>query len=309
MLSHQCNCFSLLFIFVLSVISGCSSTLKTEKLSLNTSRFGHAVVNDTNKIYVLAGANANGLLSDIEIIDPVTSKTTVLKKHLIPRRFFSAVWDGEHSIYIMGGVSRKFNRTVYEDRVEIFDTITHKVSYGKPMPFASRFNTAVFIQGNIFALGGSSIKLKQPTARSTVGVYNITKNEWMRTTDMPTAKATKAIVKDDQIYVVGGYNEKEALNVFETFDIKTSKWESLPSIPEKISAHSVTISNNKLLVFGDYKKLRLTYSYDFDTAKWEKNELNYNASRHNAATSMNGNTYVIGGTTTGNQALDYIQKF
>lgn len=301
----------LLYTFLFFTLMGCTSksAIQQVELPLNTARFGHAVVNDGRKIYVIAGANGNGLLSDLEIIDPVTSKIVVLKKHLIPRRFFSAVWDGEHSIYIMGGMSRKFDQLVPEERVEIFDTITHQVSYAKPLPFASRFVTAVFLKGNIFAIGGEYFNLEQLTARSTVGVYNIANNEWMRTIDMPTAKATRAIVKDNQIYVVGGYNEKSVLNTFERFDLATSKWESLPALPEQVSAHSLSVSNNKLYVFGDYKKLDLTYSYDFEIEKWEKINIGYKASRHNAATSLAGTTYVIGGTNDGRSALNYIQKF
>jgi hypothetical protein len=299
--------FTLLFL----VLMGCTATpsLQTEPLSLTTARYGHALVSDASKIYVLGGANASGFLSDIEIIDPVTSQILVLKNHLIPRRFFSAVWDGQHSIYILGGKSKKFNRIVYEDRVEIFDTITHQVSYAKSMPFASRLNTAVLANGNIFAIGGTSVRLKQIRAKASVGVYNLAQNRWGATTDMPTAKATRAIVKDNHIYVVGGYDVKSALNVFERFDITTSQWQSLAPLPQKISAHSLTISNNKLLVFGDYEQLSLTYSYDLLTKKWEKSDINYKASRHNAATSLDGSTYVIGGTTNGNNALNYIQKF
>lgn len=131
----------------------------------------------------------------------------------------------------------------------------------------------------------------------------------MLTTDMPTAKATQAVVRDNQIYVVGGYDEKSALNVFERFHLKTSKWESLPALPEKISANSITISENKLFVFGDYKQTDLTYAYDFVTEQWEKIDIGYKRSRHNAATTMAGSTYVIGGTTTSDNPLNYIQKF
>lgn len=308
---QKTNIHHLFFTLLLFVVMGCTSkpSLPTGALSLETARYGHAVVSDASKIYVLAGANRSGLLSDIEIIDPVTSKIRVLKNHLIPRRFFSAVWDGDHSIYILGGKSKKNGRYLYQDKVEIFDTITHQVSYAKPMPFASRFNTAVFSKGNIFSIGGSSVKLKQFRANSTVGVYNLGKNEWKRIADMPTAKATRAIVKDNQIYLVGGYDEKSALNVFERFDITTGQWQSLAALPEKISAHSLTLANNKLFVFGDYKQLQLTYSYDFETENWEKMDVSFKASRHNAATSIGGSTYVIGGTTNGSNALDYIQKF
>ena len=73
--------FLLVLILLLTVITGCTSkpSIEPEVLSLNTSRYGHAAVNDGQKIYVIAGANKSGFLSDIEIIDPSTGETEVLK--------------------------------------------------------------------------------------------------------------------------------------------------------------------------------------------------------------------------------------
>ncbi|WP_085297110.1 Kelch repeat-containing protein [Cognaticolwellia mytili] len=39
---------------------------------------------------------------------------------------------------------------------------------------------------------------------------------------MPTAKTTKAVVRNGLIYVVGGYDRSSSLNVFERFDPKTN---------------------------------------------------------------------------------------
>jgi len=301
------------FIILLTIfLSGCSSTLvvKKEKLSLNTSRYGHAAVNDGNKIYVLAGSSNLGLLSDIEIIDPTSGIVEILKGRLIPRRFFSAVWDGKHSIYILGGISLANNIPKYERRVEVFDTITHEVSFAKRLRYPKRINSAVYLNGRIFVFGGSYRNNGRSKASRIVKVLNIAKNKWERTSDMPTAKETKAVVKDGLIYVVGGYNEVSSLNVFEKFDPKLNKWESLPSMPVKISPHSVTVVNDKLFVFGDYHNLKSTFSYDFKTHEWVKMNIGYKASRHNATTTLGDTTYVIGGNISGRLSfLDYIQTF
>ncbi|MCH2058645.1 MAG: hypothetical protein MK214_18940 [Thalassotalea sp.] len=127
---------------------------------------------------------------------------------------------------------------------------------------------------------------------------------------MPTAKTTGAVVKDNLIYVVGGYDRKVSLNVFEKFDPKSNKWESLPPMPVGISAHSVTVVKDKLFLFGDYHNLKSTYSYDFKSEQWEMIEIGYKPSRHNAATTLADITYVIGGYTGGNDvSLNYIQAF
>jgi N-acetylneuraminic acid mutarotase len=277
---------------------------------MKAARYGHAVVNDGINIYAIAGANKNGFLSDIEIIDPLISDIQVLSNKLIPRRFFSAVWDGEHSIYILGGISSQNGKRRYETRVEIFNTQTHEVSFGKPIPAATRINTAVLFENKIFVLGGTYPKNSQSTARTLVGMFDIKLNKWRRVADMPTAKATKAVVKDDFIYVVGGYDGLSSLNVFERFNPKTNQWQSLAPLPVKISAHSLSVVNNKLFVFGNYYDLTSNYVYDFDTKQWEKSNLPYKASRHNATTTLGESTYVTGGNTSGSGPyLDYIQVF
>jgi len=306
------NNFLFLSILLIIILAGCSSkpALESESLSLNSARYGHAAVNDGNKIYVIAGSYKANFLSDIEIIDPVTEKIEVIKGRLIPRRYFSAVWDGKHSIYILGGVSLADKKFSYEKRVEVFNTITHEVSFAKPLPAPTRINSAVFLNGRIFVFGGTYPKDGKLKATPIVAVLDIAKNKWIRAANMPTAKTTRAVAKDGFIYAVGGYDRTSKLDVFERFDPKLNKWEPLPPMPVKISAHSITVVQDKLFVFGDYDNLDSTYSYDFVTHEWDKIDIGYKASRHNAATTLADTTYVIGGNIGGNGPfLDYIQAF
>jgi len=294
------------------LLAGCSSkpNIESDALSLATARFGHAAINDGEKIYVLAGGGRSGFLSNIEIIEPTSGKAKVLYNKLIPRQFFSAVWDGKHSIYIIGGERIKDNKLLFEKRVEVFNTITHEVSFAPPLPMRTRINSAVFLKGNIFVFGGIYPYKGRFIASPIVSVLKIDQNKWVRAADMPTTKSTKAIVKEDLIYLVGGYNGKSSLKTFERFDPISNKWESLPSMPVGISAHSLTLIKNKLFVFGNYNDLDSTYSYDFDTLKWERIDIGYKASRHNATTTLGDITYVIGGTTASHGPfLNDIQTF
>jgi len=302
--------FFLSLLFLLAV-AGCSVQPKvgSELLSLNAARYGHAAVNDGKNIYVLAGANQTGLLSDIEIIDPKTNFHEILKGRLLPRRYFSAVWDGKNSIYIIGGMSLKNKRLVFEKRVEVFNTLTHEVSFAKSLPAPTRINSAVLLDGRIFVFGGTFPEQRRLKASAIVSVFDIAKNSWMRAENMPTAKTTKAVVKDGYIYVVGGYDRTSNLNVFERFDPKLNKWQTLPSLPVKMSAHSAVVVDNQLFTFGDYDNLDATYVYDFNSSEWKKIDIGYKASRHNAVTLLNNNVYVIGGNTgSKGPFLDYIQS-
>jgi N-acetylneuraminic acid mutarotase len=303
----------LVFVTLLLVnLTGCSTSpsSKSDVLSLSTARYGHAVVNDDKKIYVLAGANKTGFLSDIEIIDPATGNIQILPNKIIPRRYFSAVWDGKHSIYIIGGISRENSKHRFEKRVEVFNTQTNDVSFAKELPLPTRINSAVFLNNNIYVFGGTHPKNKILVPTSLVAMLDIKNNKWERQADMPTAKTTKATVKDGFIYLVGGYDRNASLSVFERFNPETNQWLSLAPLPIKISAHSINVVNNKLYVFGDYHNLTSTYAYDFTNEKWQKLEIGYKASRHNAVTTLGKNTYVLGGNTgTSGPFLDDIQVF
>jgi len=296
----------------LLLLGGCSTTppVDSESFSLKSPRFGHAVVNDGQNVYVIAGSNTSGWLSDIEIIDPSTKQIEVLKDKLIPRRYFSAVWDGEHSIYIVGGISCEDGKYRFENRVEVFNTQTQEVTLAPNLPFPTRINSAVLLDKKIFVLGGAGRKEGKLTATPVVVALDLTKQKWLRAANMPTAKSTKAVVKDNFIYVVGGYDHKNSLNVFERFDLKSNTWESLPAMPAEISAHSTVVVKDKLFVFGNYHDMDATYSYDFSTKQWQELDIGYKASRHTAATTLHDTTYVIGGNTGGAGPYhDYIQTF
>lgn len=297
---------------VLLWLSACSknAAVAATEHSMLEARYAHAVVTAGKKMFILAGSNATGFLSDVEIYDPVTGQIEHWKEKLIPRRYFSAVWDGKESIYIVGGVSTAVMGSGLESRVEVLNTRTGEVTFAPNLPTPTRSNTAVFADGRIFVFGGSRFLGRYLVPSATVAVYDLAQSKWLITEDMPTAKDTKAVVKDEWIYLVGGYNHQKELNTFERFNPQTQEWQTLPALPVKLSAHSVTVQQNQLLVFGDYDIMTSVYSYDFDTAQWQKLQLDYKASRHNAAATVDNKVYVFGGTTGGQGPfLNYIQTF
>lgn len=300
----------LLLATVFLTLSACSHKTVESGPAMLKARYGHAAVHDGKRIFILAGSNTTGLLSDVEVYDPATGKTEHWKDKLIPRRYFSAVWDGQESIYILGGVSVSGHEAGLEARVEVLNTRTGEVTFAPKLPAPTRGNTAVFSEGRIVVFGGSRIDVGRLVPTPTVAVYDLAAKQWFKATDMPTSKDSKAVVKDDWIYLVGGYNQKRALNSFERFNLATNEWQVLPSLPVQLSAHSVTVQKDQLLVFGDYENMTSTYSYDFTKAQWQQLELGYKASRHNAAVTFNDEVYVFGGNTGGDGPfLDYIQKF
>lgn len=302
----------LLIVFIVT-LSGCQSisTSTTQRsLSLDGARYAHAMVNDGEKLYVIGGSNESNFLSRIEIIDPKTQQSTTLEGKIIPRRYFSAVWDGKESIYIIGGVSFNGLRIKYEKRVEVFNTRTQEVTLVKSLPAPTRTNSAALKDGKIFVFGGAYPRGGNLKYQPTVAVYDIENDSWQRGQDMPVAKSTKAFVKGDYIYLVGGYNGKQSVNTFERYDPKNNRWQSLPTMPYRISAHSLALKGEKIYVFGNYLEISASYSYDFTTQQWSKLDIGYLPARHTAATVLNSLIYVSGGNKAAKgQSMNNIQVF
>lgn len=303
-------CVSLVLLFTSACSYQAAVPVVKAEHQLLKARYGHAAVQDGKRIFIIAGSDKTGLLSDIEVYDPLTGHIEHWKGKLIPRRYFSAVWDGNESVYILGGVSVSAWGSGLESRVEVLNTRTGEVTFAPNLPVPTLNNTAVFSDGRIVVFGGSRLERDMKVSIPVVAIYDLSERQWFRAKDMPTPKDTKAVVKDEWIYLVGGYNRQSALNSFERFNPTTNEWQVLPPLPVKLSAHSVTVMQNQLLAFGDYENMKSTYSYDFDKAQWQKLELGYKASRHNAAVTFDDDVYVFGGTIGGNGPfLNYIQKF
>ncbi|QJR80881.1 kelch repeat-containing protein [Alteromonas pelagimontana] len=300
----------------LFVVTGCAAKktkpYKVNTFALESGRYGEGLANDGDNIYVFGGSGKGGLLGDVEIIDPENKNIQVLKNHVIPRRYFSAVYDDNHSIYLIGGISGTVEDAKYESRVEVFNTKTRKVTLAAPLPYPTRINSAVHLNGKIYVVGGShrDWETRKMKRTSLMAVYDIATNQWSLAPPMPTEKATYAVTHDNKIYVVGGFNGEEALTAFERFDPATNEWETLEPLPLTLSAHSAAVWQNSLFTFGDYEDMGSTYVYNFESQKWKQVKLNFQPARHSKATTLNNTVYVIGGNVaTQGSHLNYIQVF
>ncbi len=310
-IAHYC-----LFTLLLIALIGCSSksTLSNTNplLSLSEGRYGHTVANDGEKIYVFGGTTASGLSGDIEIFTPQSTSTQVLKRKLIPRRYASAVWDGEESIYIIGGVSAEDRRRHLQSAVEVFNTRTQEVTLVSSHSRATRMNTAVYANGKIYVLGGTTA---HPGVRgglkhvAWLSVFDTQTGVWSELPDMPIAFSTKAVARDGNIYIAGGFDGNQH-NAFYEYATDSGQWQQLPQLPVETSAHSIAIVNSSLYTFGNYDELGQTLRYDFATSQWSDAELPFKPSRHNASTTLGDSIVVVGGCVSGrNSYLSDIQSF
>ena len=315
---------SCLLIAAVVVLSACTSSHSSHTapspasdfdtdlpFSLETPRFGAGIANDGDAIYVFGGSGDEEWLGDVEIIDPATENVQVMHDHILPRRYFSAVYDEAHHIYLIGGISHEDSDYSYETRVEIFDTRSRTISYAAELPYPTRINAAVYLDGKIYVIGGGhrDWETKQMKRSSAMAVYDIASDSWSLGPPMPSAKETTAVAFKGKIYVVGGYDGNSAVTSFEQFDPQTNTWTRLPALPHPLSAHSATVWDDKLFTFGHYTNLTATLVFDFASQQWREADLKLLASRHNQATTINDKIYVIGGLQPGVKVLDAIQVF
>lgn len=285
----------LLFIFA------CASPYKgtaNHDFSLPQGLYGHAVVNNGEKLFVFGGSGNRGFTRDIYIVEPNTRTIEHLSDTLLPRRYHSAVWDGQDSIYILGGVSLLNKRLSLQPSIEVYDIPSKKVTIIGEMPVPRRFGSAVFIDGKIIVSGGEMFS-RQPNDRvkatDTVAIYDISANTWKKGADLPYPQSTRTVVLNQEIYAIGGFNGSVASDHFARYNYQTAQWLSLPALPQVLSAHSVVANQGKIYTFGDYQDLSASYVYDATLQTWQKTNFNYQPSRHNAATVLNNIIYVIGG--------------
>lgn len=285
------------------LVQGCATKPATNSATgpeMVHERFGHAAVTDGKLIYIIGGGGSSiSTLTSIEIYDPDSRTTELLTDIITPRRYHSAVFDGKESIYILGGVSIGPNRFRPNYNFEVFNTRTRTVTKLADYKAPTRINTAQFYDGKIFVLGGTYLTRNGIEYSKWLLVYDLKTQAWSRAKDMPTGKETKSVIHGNWLYTVGGYDGKNSLTSVERFNVKRNIWETLPSLPKGISAHSIAVINNKIITFGSYDDLDTSFSYDIKSKVWEKSSIKMQPARHSSATVLDDMIYVIGGTLTG----------
>ena len=278
-------------------------------LSLRTARSA----TDNTLLYVFSGYGKQGYLTDIEIIDPLTAQVTVLANKVLPRSYFSAVFDQHHSIYLIGGISHETDDVRVEPRIEVFNTITHEVTVLGDIPEPLRNNKAVYIDGYIYLVGGASYEASngyQLTPSASLWRYDITRHIWQKLANMPSAKSTAVVATDQDIYAIGGEQNLDNLASVERYDIANNQWHSMPNLPHAISAHSTVLANNTVWVFADEDQSQSVYTLTLPSDIWHAASIKYKPALYTSANSIGNTLYVIGGNAgKGKSFMSQIQVF
>ncbi|MBU1693047.1 MAG: redoxin domain-containing protein [Verrucomicrobia bacterium] len=287
---------------VAGMTSGIDSTVESS-FRLQTERFGMPAVSLGSSVYVAGGCADDEICGDIEALDPAAGTVSYLPASVLPRYFHNgAGYEGR--LYLLGGITEERAGTA---QVEEFDPETGRVSELPPMPEpVSRMGVAVH-ENRLYAVGGE----KAGRARTgKVQIYDFKEKTWTQGAEMLVAREGMVAVKDGKVYAPGGYDGSKAITDFQVYDIAADRWERLPDLPIKMSAHSGVIVGDTLYTFGDYEVLNRVAACDLKTGEWSLLDVGYRSSRHNAAVLHGDEVLVIGGNVASSGPfLKYIQRF
>lgn len=195
--------------------------------------------------------------------------------------------------YVLGGkrISLNGKFEYLQDEIEVFDMNKNTISIDKTNPHQAS-NLASFIyKDNIIAIGGS-VKMSEKGKKdftNKVHLYNINTGYWYELSDMPIAKEVNGILIGDNIFLIGGNNEK-MLPEIEILNLITEKWQTVGQLFSSLERPAITNNNNIIYFFEDTKM----YTFNIET-KTLKEYLIDLPLKFSAIHFFNNKLYIVGG--------------
>eukprot|EP00347_Sterkiella_histriomuscorum_P015469 403356908 len=198
-------------------------------------------------------------------------------------------------------------------------------------------HASVFINQLVLVMGGFNHKDDEAQAPSTLNAcekYSIKENEWTPIASMIQERAyfSAVRVKEEFIYVFGGFQNYETTNSIEYYNIMLDKWTILSlTMPIKLAKYGLAkIEENQIVIAGgllvdnsstrsssndtgggaSYSQVNTVYKFDVNTLKWTKlSKLNFRRSMFSTMpVKENMQIFAIGGTVEGTNEVYDIRK-
>src|SRR5919109_347957 len=252
-------------------------------------------------IYVIGGFDESSQVTDIVEVYNITNNTWTTAAPLPEPLHHAAAASHDDKIYVVGGYTARWSPS---NKLFIYDPVQNKWQEGKPMPTARGALNVNFVNGTLYAIGGSSDRPLNSNE-----AYDPSNDTWTSKALMPTARhhAGSAVV-DGKIFVIGGRisGSLENISVNEAYDPEQDRWitnlEVMPSKRSGIAAATISSSVNSssnIYVFGGEepsKTFNNNEKYDAKTNKWTS-EPAMPTARHGLAAlyTEDDKIYVIGG--------------
>jgi len=209
------------------------------------SSFGIAVVE--NKIYVIGGSTGDYTYTNVnEVYDPSTDTWETKTSMPTTRQAMDAnVVNG--NIYIIGGGQRTPNDDF--DINEVYDPATDSWPTKTPIPTGVDYYVSAVVDNKIYIMGGAvSVNLNQ--------VYDPSTDTWRNGASLPTrvdsaaAGVTAGDTATQRIYVIGGKQGLDAVNLNQVYDPETDTWVAGTAMPTARYGLGVAVVDDSFYAIG-----------------------------------------------------------
>src|ERR687895_295152 len=252
-------------------------------------------------IYVIGGFDESGQVTDIVEVYNIANNTWSKAAAPLPvplHHTAAASYNGK--IYVVGGYTAPWSPS---NKLFIYEPVQNSWQEGRPMPTARGALNVNFINGTLYAIGGSSDRPLNSNE-----AYDPSSDTWTSKALMPTARHhAGSVVVDGKIFVIGGRisGSLENISVNEAYDPEQDKWitnlEAMPSKRSGIAAAATAslVNSSNIYVFGGEepsKTFNNNEKYDVKTNNWTS-EPPMPTARHGlvAVYTEGSKIYVIGG--------------
>ena len=128
--------------------------------------------------------------------------------------------------------------------VEVYD---HRAERWKQVPVlqdsARDHHQTVVLRGEIYMLGGHSGPFQ---VFNSCRKYNFSTRKWTEVAPMKEKRAfLAAVVLNDCIYAIGGYNGAWRVDTAEVYNSKINQWQSIASMNERRSGAGAAVLNER----------------------------------------------------------------
>ena len=177
------------------------------------NNFGTAITTN-GKIYLIGGSNGSGIINKVLSFDPTSNEWSAKTNMPTARASHKLVWF-ENRIWAIGG-----NVGSPSNKVESYDPYTDLWQTETSLTFQRLSPVAWVANGRIYVGGG---KIDASQYLKSIEVYDPTSKQWTNAGNFPEIKSNAdAVVLNDVVYVVAGYNGSAYFNKVYAADLNAS---------------------------------------------------------------------------------------
>jgi len=173
---------------------------------------------------------------------PIEAKGDVVGRHE------NAFIEYKNKLYLIGG--RGINP------VNVFDPATNSWETKGKSPMEIHHFQAVVYGKAIYLVGAMTGGYPKETPLENIWIYYPETDKWEKGAEIPVARrrgGAGSVVFNDRIYIAGGIkfgHTSGTTNYFDSYDLKTGKWEELTDAPHIRDHFPAIVANDKMYCIG-----------------------------------------------------------